>query len=554
MTKFSLKTKLAAFVLSTLFSFGAYATVYPINVTLSGLQEVPGNSSAGTGTLVGTYNDATDSLIYTVTFSGLSANVTAAHFHAAPPGFAAGVLIPAVGFPTGVTSGTYTDTLVLTQGQEDSLKAGLFYFNIHTSNVPSGEIRAQVFLQDATLVVPDIVCLADTAVDNDPGICTASVSFEATVSAGTPDPVFYYSIGGVMVTSPYVFPLGTTAVKAIALNGAGVDSCIFNVTINDTEPPVITCPGNITMNNDPGECGAIVSFSVTATDNCSANVSIDVQPASGSFFPVGVTTVTATATDDAGNTSTCSFTVTVNDVEPPVIRDLVINPPILWPPNHKMKNVLVDYTSVDNCPGPISCEISVTSNEPENGLGDGDQSPDWQITDDHHIKLRAERSGTGNGRVYTIHIACTDQYGNTGTAVIYDTVPKNLSQRRIRQLVFQFWNPGNGHGNGNGNGHRYAEEMSSGNAVVMNEWDIENSSLIRAYPNPSSNYFSFNIQTNNPEKLSIRLIDVLGRVVDSRRDLSGSQIVQMGNNLRAGMYIAEFRQGEEVRQIKLIKQ
>jgi hypothetical protein len=51
---------------------------------------------------------------------------------------------------------------------------------------------------------------------------------------------------------------------------------------------------------------------------------------------------------------------------------------------------------------------SVTSNEPVNGLGDGDASPDWTIIDAHHINLRAERSGTGTGRTYTITITCTD--------------------------------------------------------------------------------------------------------------------------------------------------
>jgi len=544
-----LNPKLAIIVFFTIIHLSVNATVFPINVTFSGLQETPANSSTGTGTFVGTYNDATDSLIYTVTFSGLSANVTAAHFHAAPPGIAAGVLIGPGGFPTGVISGSFTDTLVLTASQEDSLKRGLFYFNIHTTALPGGEIRAQIFLQDPSFVLPDIVCLTDTTVDNTPGNCSASVAFAADTNTAVPTAALFYRIGNTAITSPHVFPVGTTTVIATALNGAGYDSCSFKVIVRDVQPPVITCPANITQVNDPGQCGAIVNYTVRATDNCTT-VTVTVQPASGSFFPVGVTTVNAKATDASGNTATCSFTVTVNDVEPPVIHDLLVTPPILWPPNHNMKNVNVNYTSTDNCPGPITCRITVTSDEPENGTGDGDTAPDWELTDDHHIKLRAERAGNGDGRVYTVTVTCTDQYGNSANGTKTVLVPKNMSRRDIRLLAFQYWTQGHGHG------HRTEAESAPGaNVVIMNEEDPERSTLVRAYPNPSTSYFTLNIETgNDKEKISVRLIDVAGRVMETRNNISGSQVVRMGNKLKAGLYIAEIRQGNSIRQIKLLKQ
>jgi hypothetical protein len=120
MTTLYLKAKLAIISVLTIICFTAQATNYPINVIFSGSQEVPPNGSPATGTFVGTYDDVTDSLIYTITFNGLTANVTAAHFHGyVPPGIAAPVLIGPAGFPTGVMSGSFTDTLVLTQGQED---------------------------------------------------------------------------------------------------------------------------------------------------------------------------------------------------------------------------------------------------------------------------------------------------------------------------------------------------------------------------------------------------------------------------------------------------
>ncbi len=503
---------------------------------------------------MGTYNDVTDSLIYTVTFSGLTTNVTAAHFHGyVPPGIQGPVLFFPVnpGFPTGVMAGTFVDSVKLTQGQEDSLKMGLIYFNIHTSTFPGGEIRAQLFLQDASFVLPDIACPANKNVNNDPNTCGASVTFEATAPTGTPAPAFYYRIGNTAITSPRVFPVGTTTVIATALNGAGYDSCSFTVTVVDAQAPAITCPGNITQSNDPGQCGAVVNYTVTATDNCTSSVTVTVTPASGSFFPVGITTVNAKATDAAGNTSTCSFTVRVNDVEPPVIHDLAVLPPVLWPPNHKMKNVTVDYTSTDNCPGPISCAITVTSDEPQSGTGNGDQSPDWDILNDHHVKLRAERDGNGDGRVYTVKVTCTDQYGNSTSGTKTVLVPHDMRSKDIKLLVFQYWTQGNGHGNG----HRTTEEGSSANVVLLNEEDPEMSTLVRAYPNPSTDQFTLNIQTlNTRDKISLRIIDIAGRVVETRKNIAGSQLLKIGGNLKTGLYIVEIRQGDVSEQMKLIKQ
>jgi hypothetical protein len=113
-----------------------------------------------------------------------------------------------------------------------------------------------------------------------------------------------------------------------------------------------------------------------------------------------------------------------------VIDDLVVTPAVLWSPNHKMVAVTVDYTLSDGggVDPVVSSELSVTSNEPINGLGDGDTSPDWQIIDAHHVLLRAERSGKGDGRVYTITVNATDTLGNSLTRSTTVTVPKSQSR------------------------------------------------------------------------------------------------------------------------------
>lgn len=91
-----------------------------------------------------------------------------------------------------------------------------------------------------------------------------------------------------------------------------------------------------------------------------------------------------------------------------------------------MVQVNVSATAIDNCDSSPDCAISsVSSNEPVNGLGDGDKAPDWIITGDLSLDLRAERSGTGTGRIYTIIVTCTDECGNSTVGTASVTVQHN---------------------------------------------------------------------------------------------------------------------------------
>ena len=113
--------------------------------------------------------------------------------------------------------------------------------------------------------------------------------------------------------------------------------------------------------------------------------------------------------------------------EPPVIAGGAVSPGVLWPANHKMINVRVSYTVTDDRDpaAAVQCSLSVASNEPANGTGDGDTAPDWQVVDSHRVFLRAERAGSGNGRTYTITIACTDTAGASSTHQVKVQVPKS---------------------------------------------------------------------------------------------------------------------------------
>ena len=115
--------------------------------------------------------------------------------------------------------------------------------------------------------------------------------------------------------------------------------------------------------------------------------------------------------------------ITVVDTEPPKISNLLADKNSLWPVDHKLKDVTVNYQATDNCTPQPTCSLSVSSNQPVNGTGDGNTQPDWQVIDAHHVRLRAERSGTD--RVYTIVVNCLDDAGNRASASVTVVVPHN---------------------------------------------------------------------------------------------------------------------------------
>ena len=110
------------------------------------------------------------------------------------------------------------------------------------------------------------------------------------------------------------FPFGKTTVTATARDAAGLtDTCSFDVTVRDTTPPDVVCPASATI-EAVDKTGALVTFAdAVASDAVTRQVTPVLSRASGSRFPLGSTTVTATATDGAGNTNQCTFTLTVSD-------------------------------------------------------------------------------------------------------------------------------------------------------------------------------------------------------------------------------------------------
>ncbi|MBL6645177.1 MAG: HYR domain-containing protein [Flavobacteriales bacterium] len=164
---------------------------------------------------------------------------------------------------------------------------------------------------------------ADITQSNEAGDCSAAVSWTAPTASdncGVASLTTSHAIGS-------VFAVGNTTVTYTATDVNGnTSTASFTVTITDDEDPVIAgVPADMTLSNDGGDCSAEASWTApTATDNCGI-ASFTSTHDSGDAFAVGTTTVSFTASDVNGNTTTETFTVTVTDDEDPTISGTPAN-------------------------------------------------------------------------------------------------------------------------------------------------------------------------------------------------------------------------------------
>jgi len=226
------------------------------------------------------------------------------------------------------------------------------------------------------------------------------------------------------------------------------------INVNDSQAPVFDGlpPSSLVSVS----CAKDIPVTVvqTATDNC-GNATISLTEVKSNVECANRFRLTRTwvATDECGNSSRRTQVINVNDTEPPKVSGVSADPVVLWPSNHKMKDVIINYTATDNC--EVTSTLSVSSSDPVNGGSDGDQSPDWEIIDAHHVRLRAEKANNGQARVYTITINVTDgcnaSFDTTVTVVVAHNItdPQTGHPYKIGSAVSLggvFWDkPGNTH-------------------------------------------------------------------------------------------------------------
>ena len=269
----------------------------------------------------------------------------------------------------------------------------------YTATDAAGQVATATFpVTIADLELPLILGTpANITMVADPGLCAATTTWA--------EPVASDNCGAPTLTSDIPsgaqFPFGSTTVTYTATDASGnVALTSFTVTVNESEPPTISAvPLDITVPNDPGLCSASVSWTQpSVADNCGlVNLGSDVQ--SGASFPVGTTAVTYTATDLTGNTALATFTVTVQDIDPPAIAT---GPPVIVPVNLLGCDAVVTILSptvTDNC-GVLDMSNSFTGT--------------------------SDASGTYPPGTTTVIFTATDIHGNVGTATLDVTVDVSL--------------------------------------------------------------------------------------------------------------------------------
>ena len=245
-----------------------------------------------------------------------------------------------------------------------------------------------------------------------------AVDVEITAKTDTPDPVCV----GQNIT--YTIGFRNNASGA-ATNAKVVDTIPANTTFVSATLPMGWSRADSVV---AGGTGTLMFTKASAAGGETASFTVVVKINAGTLGGTIISN-TATASSDvvddvpANNSKTALTTV---DPTPPSINGLSADPASLWPKNHKMRDVTINYTATDGCAG-VNCQITdITSNEPINGTADGDTAPDWEFVDEHHVRLRAESAGGSIGRIYTITVTCTDAAGNSTTKTIEVHVGHNI--------------------------------------------------------------------------------------------------------------------------------
>ncbi|GAB3204314.1 gliding motility-associated-like protein [Pontibacter aydingkolensis] len=180
----------------------------------------------------------------------------------------------------------------------------------------------------------------------------------------------------------------------------------FNeVVFNQLTHPVTGGCSDIVVNNTPGQCGAVVTFTNAFSDNC-PGATVAYSHASGSFFPIGVTTVTGEVTDAAGNKTTCSFTVTVADTEKPIVKTKAITVELDATGAATITPAMVNNGSTDNC----------------------------SIASDGYSLDKTSFSCADLGDK-TVSLTVTDVNGNTAMATVIVTVVDNVKPTAVAKNI-----------------------------------------------------------------------------------------------------------------------
>ncbi len=285
--------------------------------TLSGANEVPANSSTAKGTFEGIFDPYSKVIAFRVEFSGLTANVTGAHFHSAPAGTNGPVVVDFVsqGFPVGVRSGEFVKVLTLTDAQAVDLMIGNLYINIHNATFPGGEIRAQIQYAVTTNVIPVPISARLTGTQEVPAnASTARGTFEGIFDPYSRVIAFRFEYSGLTTNATashfHIAPAGVNGpvvvdfvsqgfqagnksgefVKVLTLTQVQADALIAGrmyVNIHNTSFPGGEIRGQLNYNQPLNRAAIPVNGTFSGTQEVPPNTSPATGIVVGSYSPVG---------------------------------------------------------------------------------------------------------------------------------------------------------------------------------------------------------------------------------------------------------------------------
>jgi len=228
-----------------------------------------------------------------------------------------------------------------------------------------------------------------------------------------------------------------------------------------------------------------------------------------------------TVTDGNGNKDSATAFVTVKDNDRPAINTISVSPDRLWPANHNMKLVTVNYRTWDNC-GVTKTWLTASSSDAPMLTN----NPDINILDNHRLMLRAERSRPTRNRIYTITIYAQDASGNIETRrVMVEVSPTNTLTLNINSGLAE---------------QTIANELITGLQIKL-------------IPNPTTNFSTLVFQGNNPVPITLVVTDMMGRVVESRSNIQSGSTISLGSKYAKGIYLIKVIQGIENQTVKMIK-
>jgi len=254
--------------------------------------------------------------------------------------------------------GVQSHTSTHQPGEEFGL--GLTTVAISVIDLHGNESNASFEVNVIDLSAPQIVSLpADITITTQPGVCGSVVSWTEPTAIDNCQAIGLMSD----ISSGSLFDVGSTLVTYTVEDPSGnVTTESFQVVVTEDEPPALVgMPTSVTIFNDAGVCGAVHEWiEPTSTDNCQVASQVSTQ-SSGDLFSVGITVVTYTTTDAAGNETSDSFQIEVLDQEDPVLNGLPLDATIsVDPGNCSALYQWVEPTPADNC-GIASVTVDISS-------------------------------------------------------------------------------------------------------------------------------------------------------------------------------------------------